>query len=472
VIAPDPDPVAVSRLRSRLAVHAAGLDRRTTRRSVQLAWGIGIAAILLAIILLISAPRVVTAMRRLFGYIPGVGLVEQSATIRTLSAPVRVDQAGVVLEIEQVVADSEQTIVIYRWIESVPQAGSRTALQPGPAGNPIMRLPDGSTVAVRLGRRLQSVGDSFRYELIFDPLPPDVYAATLELSQLAGRKASTVEAGWKIPLSLQLAPAGMVLPVIEVASPAVTAGTFPLPTAPVDPGASGAAPTTPATPVAASNHKIGVKLQTVVPLEDGYLLTGSLEWSDQDYPANGVGAMPDLFSVTDSSGQPVPFEPVYSAENPPSEAYRSFWTIRLLTKSFQAPLEIRLNYLSVSTHPAYFTVDLGPQPVIDQTWELNRDIQVVDSVARILTARLITLGPSDWSLLFEMQVDPDVLSEVRLFLPSGQCGGEGGGAMPEDGRTVIQSYANSCTSVLPTEPVEVLILGALLRGSWQVSWTP
>ena len=59
-------------------------------------------------------------MRRLLGYMPGVGYVEKGAALRVLSAPVTVQKEGLTVTIEQGAADTERTVLLAQ-IEGVMQ---------------------------------------------------------------------------------------------------------------------------------------------------------------------------------------------------------------------------------------------------------------------------------------------------------------------------------------------------------------
>src|SRR5690349_5437577 len=93
--APQADPAFVRDLRATL------LERSTmktqTRSFPRLAWALALAVLVLT--LLIASPRVVEALKRLFGYVPGVGYVEQTNSLRLLSAPVTLEKDGLTVTI-------------------------------------------------------------------------------------------------------------------------------------------------------------------------------------------------------------------------------------------------------------------------------------------------------------------------------------------------------------------------------------
>ena len=91
-------------------MHQASLKYRKSLRPIFLrpAWiaFYAVLALLVVSTLIIGPQRVYAAVRQLFGYIPGVGIVEQSNGIRVLAEPVSVEQDGITVTVKQVVADS------------------------------------------------------------------------------------------------------------------------------------------------------------------------------------------------------------------------------------------------------------------------------------------------------------------------------------------------------------------------------
>ena len=69
------------------------------------------AFVLVVALIFISVPGAARAMNRLLGYVSGVGLVDQTAPLRVLSEPVKSNQNGVSITVEQAVLDSEHTVV-------------------------------------------------------------------------------------------------------------------------------------------------------------------------------------------------------------------------------------------------------------------------------------------------------------------------------------------------------------------------
>ncbi|HPH97531.1 MAG TPA: hypothetical protein PKW33_13495 [Anaerolineaceae bacterium] len=71
----------------------------------------------------LAAPGVASAMGRLLGYLPGIGLVDQSGTIRVLENPVQLEKNGIHIMVEKGSVDSERTVLLYT-LEGIHQDSS------------------------------------------------------------------------------------------------------------------------------------------------------------------------------------------------------------------------------------------------------------------------------------------------------------------------------------------------------------
>src|SRR6185436_13400731 len=116
----------------------------------------------------------------------GIGIVESGSTLRTLEKPFTIEQENIELNIEQVVASSDKTVIVYNYV--VPAQDSIADMFPGESTDePALVLPDGTQLDVQVGRRMSTdglainQGTPIRYSLEFPPLPADVTEVTLEL---------------------------------------------------------------------------------------------------------------------------------------------------------------------------------------------------------------------------------------------------------------------------------------------------
>ena len=85
--------------------------------SQRLKWVLAV-LVLVALVVLSTQPTVVNALKRLFGYVPNVGIIDQSTPVRMLTEPVTVMREGFTVTAEQVVLNDEKSSVVYSY--SVP----------------------------------------------------------------------------------------------------------------------------------------------------------------------------------------------------------------------------------------------------------------------------------------------------------------------------------------------------------------
>src|SRR5512144_3124437 len=88
--APGADPAFVRDLRATLLERST--MKQQTRSFPRLAWGFALAILLIG--LLVAFPQVVEALKRLLGYVPGIGYVEQGSSLRMLAEPAALEKDG------------------------------------------------------------------------------------------------------------------------------------------------------------------------------------------------------------------------------------------------------------------------------------------------------------------------------------------------------------------------------------------
>ena len=121
-------------------------------------------AILIALFVLLALSGAAYALGRVFGYIPGVGLVENDSGMRVLVEPVSVTRDGVALTVTQTLVYSDHVQLVYEVKGIAPENDSstftseqlnsmdQTAFCGGPTTMPFsdidarLRLPDGTFI--------------------------------------------------------------------------------------------------------------------------------------------------------------------------------------------------------------------------------------------------------------------------------------------------------------------------------------
>jgi hypothetical protein len=445
VFVPSARPEFVNQLRNELARRPVKMNPRFVLRP---AWGITF--VLAAIVLVISVPSMAAALKQFFGYVPGLGMIEPGVTLRILAEPVVVERDGVTVTVEKGIADSQKTILRIS-VDGTDANGGPYCDNPYPR---LLRLADGATLEENGG--YGNIGDiskpGYTDVITFPALPAGSDDVTLEIPCLW---QVTKPEDWKIPLHFVPADGSGVNPVIELP------------------------PATPTTPAAfktvqptESPYGISLALEKVVPLDDGYLLIGSLRWTDKTVNIGPYFDNSNDIHAVDANGQVVALEePEQSAWDllPPVEAGSLInqWIYKVSGRQHAWPLTLTTNaYVDMSANVS-FAFDPGPNPQKGQVWQLGQELTVNGHVIRLVSATWQERGASIASLEFETTSDdPAVIGlEIEDILYRSEqhlCGG--GGEKP----TVVY-----CEALAP-EPRTLTItsIRLLFPGPWQITWQP
>lgn len=433
--------------------------------------------LLVALALLTS---VAYAIGRLTGFLPGAGFVETS-TLRVLAEPVVVTRLGISVSIEQVVADSERTIIIYK-TEGMTIEAANSKGEGGPFGSThLLRLPDGTIFQEKssegyggtpepLIQPVQTEGGWPNYvqRLVYPPVPPDINELILIIPVLQNMPPGAAPENWEIPFRLKPAPPEFTLAPFTI-----------LPT--IKPASTQQG----GTPVAIPSHIATIngftlQLDNVIELEDGFIFTGRLSWDASAFPAGkGVLAESITPTFTDSSGQQIPVE-----ELPLDAPYREFsidWSYRTNRKAFDGPLTVSVSSikLNVAASPIAIEIDLGPNTAVGQVIAVNRDFSVAGHTVHLLAVRLSPAPESCQGINLEFSFSADttgLYAQVTDALPTnpmvctGIVSGGGGGPVDPTVFTTMLTYRDRPTGrrqffVEFWYPVEI-------TGPWQISWNP
>ncbi len=365
-----------------------------------------LATLMIVLFILLILAGAAYALGRALGYIPGVGFVEQDAPVRVLDGKPSVQRDGITLTMNQLVADSARTMVMYR-VDGV-------VFERGAAEQECTEAP---SLLLENDVRLESNGGYWRsrgYETgylrfdaayTFQPLPADAREVTLlALCELPA-----------LTLSLIPAPEGFVLPAAEIpATFEASRPSLPSPTLPGD--AQTAAPQLYPTDFPAALTPVpngsGLYLEKAVELEKSYLLVGN--FTDAGDLPGGVWAkeiaIPYEFRITDRNGKPVSFFYRPDLMPPSNRADVAYWALEIL-KPLDAPLTITLPEVSVNnTDTFHFSLDVGSHPIVGQAWQLNQTVRVG---GHSFLAERVTLEDRGYTLTFR-SLTP--ISREDLFL--------------------------------------------------------
>jgi len=460
---------------------AAGLDERKSFMKTLRARPV--MAIVLVLLALAFLTTVAYAIGRLTGYIPGVGFV-QTNSLRVLEKPVSQTQEGITVTIEQVVVDSERTIIIYKTEGLTIAAANSNGEDGGPFGSPhLLRLPDGTTLEESTGysgtpepllNNIQTEGGWPNYvqRLVYPPVSKQVHELTLMIPVLQNMPIGAAPENWEITFQLKPAPADMTYAAVIEFTPVPQDDTTSTPAA--------GETSVPALSNIATLNGFTLQLDNVIELEDGYVFTGNLSWDDSVFPT-GKGVILDAVIpiLTDASGQVIPTEEVRLDWS--NQEHKALWSYRTNRKAFTGPLTLSVS--SIKTNmiaPAIdFEVDFGSNPQVGETRDVNQDFVIEGHTIRLLSIGLVALPDTcqGVGVNFNFSSDaPDIYADVTdvVAQPPAVCsgGGGGGGGGPYD-PTIFSTAVMSkdIPAGLHYYSINVSI-PYVVNGLWQVVWNP
>jgi hypothetical protein len=447
----------------------------------RLAW-----TIIMIILGLSVVSGVAYAVGRMTGYLPGIGFVQPNS-LRELAEPVSQTRDGITVTIEQVVVDSERTVIIYK-TEGLTIAAANSMGEGASFGSThLLRLPGGTLFEEAPGigyagtpepvindLRTQGGWPNYVWRLVYPPVPQHVDEGMLLIPILQTMPPGAAPENWALTFRLKPAPADMTLvPIIGLAQPGGLSQATPA-----------AGETVGATQSTTSTHNgFTFQLDNVIELDDGFVFTGNLSWDDEAFPTGKGVQLQDIpIILTDSNGQDIPIEPVQLANVSFTDESQAVWSYRTDRKAFSGPLQLSIASIAATmvAPEINFELDLGPNPQTGQSWEFNRDFVLAGHSLRLLSVRLISDSNPCWKfdLNFNFASDQAGISAiVNDVVPQstlhGTCaGGGGGGGAPVDPKlfTTGTSYSN-----LPIGVHQFTITTYLpytVSGPWQLTWTP
>ncbi|MDK2979909.1 MAG: hypothetical protein PWQ55_256, partial [Chloroflexota bacterium] len=431
--------------------------------------------LLIVIALTLFSPQVAAAMRRIFGFIPGIGLVESSA-YKVLAEPYNEQRDGIDLRIENATSDAERTRILLQvegeWAQGTA-SDAEDMPEPTPLDDPYLLLPDGSRYPIlSADHHGNGSGDAYTYRLTFAALPQDVWNVTLALPRITHIPPGQGPEDWLIPLHFKAGDPQELQPVFEVES---------TPLGGKENAEEWASPEEKqemqnATPggkaSTADPFGLSFQLDKVVPVDNGYLFMTRTGW--QDTAIEPWGVMFNLESVTDAGGNAFSYE-ITQPDSFPAEGQREVnnaflvngnsidWPVTLVVRA----MEVRLK------SEAVFSVDLGPNPAVGDTWQIDQTVTVggytihVDSIETGTAAdghTLLRIHMHSADVMRALVVDP--------AQPEAVTGGGGGADIPLEGPYTFS--AQMTYDSLPQDPLTLAIssLTVVARGPWQITWQP
>lgn len=303
--------------------------------------------ILIALLTLLALSGAAYAIGRSLGYIPGLGVVDQSAPLRVLVEPISQTQDGITITVKDAIASADKTIVAYV-IENIPPENLSPA-EDVPCPNwPQLQLPDGTLYELKEGD-----GNIHEMRLIYAPLPADVRNATLLIPCIQGAEPVTLPLpeNWKLPLRFITVSQDLtVLPVIEVTPSSISE-----------------------TDAALKNP---MSITKIIDTGDNYILIGEFQPPPPQPNESDSGAIG--LRVTDGNRQDILFEgfPQDTSMPTPISPTAETWAVKF-SKDFVPPVHIIYAKQYILTNPSSeaveFEFDAGENPQIVRTWQMNKE---------------------------------------------------------------------------------------------------
>jgi len=461
--APEPDPEFSARLdhelRSKLLrQETKKMFGRKSRVSPRLAWGMGLIILALLVGLVAASPTLVAAMRRLLGYIPGVGVVEQGVPMRVLAEPVSQTRDDVTVTVSEAVLSVDKTVLVFT-VENIPwEKLSHEEDKPGCFASPEIHLPDGTKFQIDSGGG-SGWGSGYERRFTYPPFPAGVNEATFLVPCIQDSLPGALPEDWELPLRFVPAPPEMTIFPVQEATPV---------------------PATASTEAAETNP---ILISNVIDTGDSFILSGSFnpsapagtgEWYVQP---SGWGLV-----LTDATGQEIPYEYPEDINLPmPSEMHAETWAVEI-DKNFTAPLTINYSatYVLMDSQSSYaFDFDTGPNPQVGQTWALNKEIQMGEHVFTLGSINMRPGHSGDSGYEFEFfSADGSVISvtvNIEGYVPQAAGGGGGGGGGGGESGQVSSFRTSIYFAQPPTGLLNIVLSGLQVRGetnTWSLDWTP
>ena len=456
---------------SRVVSRLTQKDTAHMNPRLKLAW-----TIVLVLLVLVAITGVAYAVGSMLGYIPGVGIIDQSAPLRVLAEPVTVTRDGVAITITKALLSADKT-VLFVSVTGVPMSAYPTdESNPGCMGATKLSLANGTLLE---GGPVGAGGwTHFENRLEYGPIPARVNAAVLKFNCLGSTLPGALPENWEIPLRFAPAPPDMtVAPVIELSTPVVTD----MPTDNTTNVPTAGATSTPVLSNTMTLDGITFTLEKFVEVEGGYQLYGSLDLSKASLPAQHYLEGMLRVTLTDAEGNRIPLEEVQpdQGQNNVFDPNKVAWIYRTNQKAFAGPLVLSLS--SVTLHfmlQTPFELDLGAAPQIGQTWEINRDFTFDGHTIKLLSAQLLKSDDPQWASLLKFTYDDqgsgifinlmDAVPQKALIEVAGGGGGVGGSL---SGINSAAMYYGEIPAGLRRFSVNAN--GShLVSGPWQVVWNP
>lgn len=405
---------------------------------LRLVWkGVMAGLVLILIVSVIIGPQnVLAAFRSLFGYIPGIGLVQASPQLRLLERPVEISRDGITLTLEKAAFDGNRLVVVYKTEGLSLQAANSQGEGAVTGGVAAIVLKDG-TVFTQDEVSWRGWATGYRNRIVFHNIPKDTWDMTLFIHLLETMPEGAAPQDWQVKFHLSAAPPSLVMmPVYELETPT------PMDQQPTGNPATPSAETGTMLGNAATSEGLQIVLDKVIEMEIGYLFQGYIDWENRPDTIQG-GVDPYSIQIY-NNGKLVASEPAEPDVPVEHATQRYYWAKQTNSKALSGDVTIQLKDIIIhEKSDTPFQLDLGSSPQPDQIFKPNLSLTVNEKSLVISTAQLKVEADGTTDLHIYFIADPTFrfvsFSDPESYPSSRPAGGGGGGAgEPES----IDSRAN------------------------------
>ena len=420
------------------AKKSSGLMRRRPGWVIAMA----ILTLLVAATLIIGPRNVYAAILRLFGYIPGVGVVEQDEHIRVLVEPVQLTRDGVTVSVNRVVL-----------------TGTQTKLDYGVAGVPLSAYPCNEAVSGCMDMPYFLLPSGSHVDALSEaPLPADIEKAAFVLPCIFNTLPDTVPTDWILLLHFMPAPDDFVmLPVQNVTPQAIE-------TPVLMQNITSEATLEPTQPPTAR-----VSVEKVIDIDDGYILAGKITRLQQDVTIEQHGVM----VIRDAEGKKVPstfvndlneyeLMDIQPGEIPFSFQFKGSGVVFPITITIPG-IELSMPDKEASTT---MTFNAGENPQPGQEWQVNQPFTLA---GHNIMLESVSAG-SQISYSFKFKGDDEVYGLAVGIENYPGLGGGGSGVGPEH-----EFWRTIAYETLPAGELTLKLWNLVLTSpmqQWTTTWQP
>lgn len=402
----------------------------------------GVLTLVVILAIMFSIPSVATAMKRLLGFIPGAGLVENDDSLRMITETAQIEQDGTTISVIKGVADSQRTIIVYQ-VENLPVFSVSSEMQVTDICHqqPELQLPDGSMLEGKVDTGEYWVSGYSR-RVIYGTMAVEINTAKLVFKCLEQSLASPGWSPLEITLNFKQATADdQVFTLVDLPTP-------------------NPAPTQNPSEDESTNTDIRLIVNQYAMVYENVALFGVLESISGN---NKIEYIDDsAIHLIDSSGIEIPLVADPTLSNPldtlPNEASHK-WAY--LTAGAYSGGKATLTVDSVwvrFSEVGSVTFDVGEDPQPGQKVDINQSVIVADREIVIQSAEINAKGNG---LSFTVSKPYDVSYVDLLDLEHPLTGGGGG---PDN-------YGFTYIDGVPSGKINVTLasLSIDVQGPWSTS---